>query len=750
MTRTTPERHPDTAVETACLKVSVDPNIFDHDTTADYGPIAEVIGQDRAVGAISFGAQMRGDGFNIFAMGPSGSGRRETLKSVMRQQGAERDVGKDWVYVNNFEDSHRPRALGLPQGTGLPLRDAMATLIEDLAVGLPAAFEADEYKTRRNALEASSQSNHEERVAEIRERAAEDNIALIRTPMGLGFAPVRDGEVVKPEEFNQWPREEREAVQKKIEALQSDLATVFQKELPEIEKQLRRQIRALDQETARATIELEINEAREQFRDSPAIQEYLAAVEEDLVANFNLFLQLAKAGEQAPLSAKLEHPALRRYAVNVIDAADHGDSKEGDSARKIIEEPDPNYANLIGRIEYQPHQGALITDFTMIKPGALHRANGGFLILELRALLIQPYAWEALKRCLKTGEIRVASLADRLGLVSTISLEPDPIPLSVKVALIGDRILYYLLSALDPDFATLFKVQADFDDDIDRSPESLRLMAQMLAEIGRREQLTPFDRSAMAAMLEHASRLSDDAAKLSLGVEPIGDVMREAAHWASEAGAEQVSAEHVRHAVKERRHREGRLRERAVEIVSREIVNIDTEGAATGQVNGLAVVSLGESRFGRPSRITARTRLGTGKIIDIEREVKLGGPIHSKGVLILSSFLATRYGGDRPVSLSASLVFEQSYGGVDGDSASSAELYALLSALSGVALSQSFAVTGSVDQFGRVQAIGGVNEKIEGFFDVCAARGLTGEQGVLIPSDLPPQNRAIHSASLFF
>jgi len=400
----------------------------------------------------------------------------------------------------------------------------------------------------------------------------------------------------------------------------------------------------------------------------------------------------------------------------------------------VIEESDPNYSNLIGRIEHQPQEGALITDFTLIKPCALHRANGGYLILDARDLLMQPFAWEALKRCLKTSAIRIASAAERYSLVSTISLEPDEIPLSVKVALVGDRRLYYLLSSLDPDFSSLFKVQADFEDDIDRSDANLRMLAGLIADRARAEDLLAFDRGAVAAVLEETSRIADDAAKLSLRIDAIADLMHEADHWARNTGDGLVSVDHVHRAVAERRRRGDRLRERSVEMVSRAIVNIDTTGAVAGQINGLSVISLGETRFGRPARITVRTRVGTGKIIDIEREVKLGGPLHSKGVLILSSFLASRYGAAHPVSLSASIVFEQSYGGVDGDSASSTELYALLSALADAPISQSLAVTGSVDQFGRVQAIGGVNEKIEGFFDICAARGLTGEQGALIPA----------------
>jgi lon-related putative ATP-dependent protease len=712
--------------------VRIDPEAIGFDTTADSPDLEGVVGQSRACEAIEFGAGMPGDGFNIFALGPWGAGRRSTLREVMRRLAADREPGDDWVYVYNFREQHRPRAIRLPRGKAVPLRRAMADLVEDLAVGLPAAFETEEYKSRRSALEAEGQSQQEEKISDLRERAEDEDIALIRTPMGLTFAPVSEGSVVKPEVFKTWPEEDRKRVQEKIEEFQEELNAIIQHELPAIEKEVRDKVRQLDREVASSTIELAVKEVANQFEGIEAIEEYLEAVRSDLNEHFHLFLQLAQAGEQVPLTAKLEHPALRRYAVNVIDG-DGPEAEDGALPVKVVEEPDPTHSNLIGRIEYQPQQGALITDHTLIKPGALHRANRGFLILEARSVLMQPFAWEALKRALKTRQIRIAPMSDRFGLVSTISLEPDEIPLDVKVGLVGDRMLYYLLSALDPDFPQLFKVQADFEDDIDRSEENVAALARLVAEIQRREELRPFDRGGVAAVLEQASRLADDAQKVSLRIEGIGDLMREAEHKARGDGADTVSAEHVQAAVEARRRRAGRLRDRAVEMVSRDIVKVDTTGAESGQVNGLSVIELGDTRFGRPARITARTRVGSGKIVDIEREVELGGPIHSKGVMILSSFLSTRYGGEHPVSLQASLVFEQSYGGIEGDSASSAELYALLSALSEVPIGQRFAVTGSVDQFGRVQAIGGVNEKIEGFFDVCSERGLSGDQGVLIP-----------------
>jgi lon-related putative ATP-dependent protease len=409
---------------------------------------------------------------------------------------------------------------------------------------------------------------------------------------------------------------------------------------------------------------------------------------------------------------------------------DHSDTE----GAPVVYEDNPTYQNLIGRVEHMARMGALLTDFQLIKPGALHRASGGYLILDARKVLTQPYAWEALKRVLQAGQIRIESVGQMLSLISTVSLEPEPIPLDVKIALFGERMLYYLLWQLDPDFAELFKVEADFETEMDRTDSNQKLYAQLIATLVQKKDLRPFDRSAVVRVIERSARLAGDREKLTMRTRNIIDLLEEADYWAGENGNGTVTDGDVQQAIEAQIHRADRVRERVQEAILRDTFLIDTQGEVVGQINGLSVLQLGNFAFGRPTRITARTRLGKGQVLDIEREVELGGPIHSKGVLILSGFLGGRYTSDRPLSLSASLVFEQSYGGVEGDSASSAELYALLSAIADLPLRQSLAVTGSVNQRGQVQAIGGVNEKIEGFFDVCQARGLTGEQGVLIPA----------------
>jgi len=475
----------------------------------------------------------------------------------------------------------------------------------------------------------------------------------------------------------------------------------------------------------------------EHFNDIPAVLDFLKAVSRDLVDNVDIFLKPEPVREEAMVApapvAPRNDPRFRRYLVNVMVSSAPCEGEPGKGAPVIVED-NPTFANLIGRVEHVAQMGALVTDFTLIQPGALHKANGGYLIVDARAVLLQPFTWEALKRALKTGALKIESAAEQMSLASTVSLEPDPIPLSVKVILVGERQLYYTLAEFDPDFPKLFKVQVDFEDEAERSAENLNLLARFIAAVVRDWGLRPADAGAVARLSDEASRLADDNERISLHTSDLADLVREADHWAGVAKSEIILREHVERAVSERIYRADRIREKSHEMIARGIVLVDVDGEKIGQINGLSVMGIGDFRFGKPSRITARVRLGAGKVIDIEREVALGGPIHSKGVLILASFLAARYALDEPPSLSASLVFEQSYGGVEGDSASAAELFALMSALSDVPIRQTFAVTGSVNQMGEVQAIGGVNEKIEGFFDVCRASGLTGKQGAIIPA----------------
>jgi lon-related putative ATP-dependent protease len=724
-------------LEATALYQRCDPTQFTFETTADLQDLAEVIGQERAVEAVRFGIGIRRDGFNLFALGPEGVGKYAVVRHYLERQSATQPPPSDWCYVNNFVEAHKPCALRLPPGGGVTLRREMEHLVEELRTAIPTTFESENYRTRRQEIEEEFRERQEKALADVQRQAQERGLALIRTPMGLAFAPTRGGQVVSPEDFQKLPPEEQQRAQADVANLQEELQKSLG-QMPQWDRERRAKVKELDQEVGIFAVGHLIEELRRNYTDLPEVIEYLSRVQQDVMENLDEFRRTAEAPEAPPPipaegAPRRFPPAavpsfVRRYQVNVI--VDHS----GATGAPVIYEDHPTAQNLVGRIEHMAQMGALITDFNLIKAGALHRANGGYLILEARKVLLQPFAWEELKRALSSEEIRVEVLGQTLSLISTVSLEPEPIPLDVKVVLLGERLLYYTLSQLDPDFAELFKVAADFEDQMDRTSENHLLYARMIATMVRQEGLRPFDRQAVARVIEQSARIAGDAERLSTHVQSIADLLREADYWAGEAQRGVVSAADVQRAIDAQIYRSDRVRERLQEEIQRGTILIDSQGAKVGQVNGLSVITLGQFAFGRPSRITARVRLGRGEVVDIEREVALGGPIHSKGVLILSSYLGARYAMDRPLSLSASLVFEQSYSGVEGDSASSAELYALLSALADLPIKQGLAVTGSVNQYGQVQAIGGVNEKIEGFFDVCRAQGLTGEQGVLIPA----------------
>ncbi|MEA3345812.1 MAG: AAA family ATPase [Chloroflexota bacterium] len=724
------------SLDAEALRWRCDPEQFDFETTEEMEELTEIIGQPRAVEAVQFGLGIKQEGYNIFALGPTGTGKRSLIRQFFERQAASEPVSPDFCYIHNFEEPHKPQALQLPSGMGIELRQDMEDLVKELRTALSAAFESEEYQTRRQVIEEEFAERQQEAFQEIQERAQEQSLAVVRTPAGFVFAPMREGEVLSPQELQELPEEERESLEKKVKELQEKLQEIL-RQMPSWRREMMERVRELNQEVTDFAVGDLIDEARQKYADFPEVVKYLDAVREDVLENVRDFLpqggnRQEEEGGPLPSGAdnrmRMRPSSLRRYRVNVM--VDHSDLE----GAPVVYEDNPTYQNLIGRIEHTARMGALMTDFNLIKPGALHRANGGYLMLDARKLLTQSFAWEGLKRALRSGQIRIESPGQMLSLISTVSLEPEPIPLNVKVALLGEPLLYYLLSALDPDFSELFKVAADFDVRMDRDSDSQSLYARLIGSLARKEGLRPFDRGAVARVIEHSARMVRDSEKLSTRMRDVTDLLREADYWADEEGNGVVTSDDVQRAIDAQIYRSDRLRERVQEEIMRGTILIDTEDAKVGQVNGLSVIQLNDFAFGRPTRITARARLGTGDMVDIEREVELGGPIHSKGVLILSGFLRSRYAIHSPLSLSASLVFEQSYGGVEGDSASSAELYALLSAISQVPIKQSLAVTGSVNQHGQVQAIAGVNEKIEGFFDVCKARGLTGEQGVLIPA----------------
>jgi len=706
---------------------AADLGALEFETTAELAPLRDLVIHPRASEAITFGTEISQRGFNISAIGTSGARIQQSVKLLLEDAARARPLPTDWVYVNNLESPHRPMAISLPGRRAPAFQTAVHDLIEELRASLPAIFESEDYQKRRSAIEQSIQAKNEQAFAALSEKATARNVAILRTPMGFGMAPMRDGKVVPPAEFNTWSDNEQRETRDAIRELEKELEQTL-RSIPRSEKEQRDAVRALDRETAKFAVAQPFDQVKTRFSDLPPVLRHIEAMRIDLLENVRFFVSAEAAEQDAMRAAMRLAGPFDRYEVNVlVTQADHR------AGAPVIEELHPTLANLVGRIEYLQVQGALVTNFRLIKAGALHQANGGTLLLDARSLLAEPFSWMALKRALLRQEITIEDVSRFIGLTTTVSLEPDPIPLDVKIVLFGDRLLYYLWSALDPDVAQHFKVLADFDDDVSRSPASEAMLARLIGTIAAQEKLRPLDRGGVCRAVEHAARLADDADKLTLLVEKMHDLLAEASHVAGRNGREVVTRADVDQAIAQQIRRISRLRERSEEMILRGIALIETSGARVGQVNGLSVLSLGEYSFGRPSRITSRVRPGGGKIVDIEREVELGGPLHSKGVLILSGYLAGRYALDAPMSVHASLVFEQSYGGVEGDSASSAELYALLSALSGLPLRQDLAVTGSVNQHGLVQAIGGVNEKIEGFFDVCAARGLTGSQGVLIP-----------------
>jgi lon-related putative ATP-dependent protease len=705
-------------------------------TTAEIEGLTEIIGQQRAVESVDFGIGIRSKGYNIYALGPSGTGKESTITDFLAREAAELPVPDDWVYVNNFAQPHRPNAIRLPAGKACEFRRDVEKVVEDLQAAITQAFEGEEYEKQRREIAQKVSELQEAKLDTLREEAEKGAFTMVRTPAGLAFAPkTPEGETMSRDQYSALPAEE----QKKVDDGLSDLNDQLQQAMRHVrqdEKTGREELRHLDQQVSTYAAEHLVDDLREKWATVPEMTDYLDAFLKDVIENADDFKKTDD--EQTPtfmgiaLSGKQRsEAAFRKYQVNVLV-----DNSSHDGA-PVVKESNPSLAQLVGRVEHLAQFGALVTDFNMIKPGALHRANGGFLVVEARELLTKPYAWDALKRCLKTAEVSIEDLATSMGYAAGATLDPEPVPLDVKIVLIGEQMIYYLLYQADPDFAELFKVKADFDTMAERTPANELLYARFIASVCQKEQLPPFTAAAVARVVEHGSRTLEDQQKLSTGFLEISDLVREAGYWGARRneGSDHtiVDAVDVQHAIDHRIYRSNRIEDRVREMITDGVMLIDTAGAITGQINGLSVSMMGDYAFGRPSRITATHRLGDGEVIDIEREVEMGGPIHSKGVMILSGYLGSTYAPDNPLSLNVRLAFEQSYSGIEGDSASGAELYAILSSLSGLPIAQRFACTGSVNQRGQVQAIGGVNEKIEGFFAVCAARGLKGDEGVLIP-----------------
>lgn len=703
-----------------------DPALLDFETTDELDEAADIVGQSRALDAVRFGIDIKQPGFNLFVLGEPGSGRHAAVRHLLEQKAAGEPAPSDWCYVNNFSDPNKPRLLRVPPGRGGQLMRDMQKFVAELAKAISAAFESEEYRVGIEAIQEEFKEREERALRELGQASGEQGIALLRTPHGFVFAPVKGEETMGPEEFEKLPDEEKARIGRLIEEYGERLHKLMH-QFPQWRREMQGRIKETSRETMSLAVGHLIEELKERYTDLLNVLGFLDEVMRDVIeSGEELREQPRTEGDMSGVVVS-GSITLARYQVNLL--VDNGAAMSA----PVVFEDNPVYPNLVGRVDSVAHMGTLVTNFTLVKPGALQRANGGYLVLDAAKLLTQPYAWEGLKRALRSEQLRIESLGQAFGFASTLPLEPEAMPLNVKVVLVGERILYYLLKEYDPDFDELFKVGADFESDIARNESNTRSYGRFLGMLARHYGLRPFDRHAVARMIEHSARLAGDAEKLSASTRRLSDLMQEADHHAGKAGRQGVTREDVDNALASQRHRADRLHASMQEQILRDNLLIAVSGGHVGQVNGLAVIDLGDFMFAHPVRITATVRIGEGDIIDIERESELGGAIHSKGVMILTSFIASRYARSLPLSLTASLVFEQSYGPVEGDSASLAELCALLSALAAVPIRQSMAITGSVNQYGRVQPIGGVNEKIEGFFDICRARGLDGEQGVIIP-----------------
>jgi lon-related putative ATP-dependent protease len=697
-------------------------------STGEMRPMEEIIGQERALRALRFGLEIREKGFNVYTAGAQGTGRMTAVRSFLDELAKAKPRASDWVYVHNFENQYEPNAIALPGGRGPRFREDMKRFIEEARQALPRAFESEEYAKRRDETLQSLQGNRADLIARINQRAQEAGFVIQMSPIGLLTIPIINGKPVPEEEFITLPDEVRAEVQRRRDALNADLRSTL-RQVQEIERQGAEAVKNVNHDIALYAIGNLVAELKENYADVPEVPEYIDAVQNDILENLQAFLGVPEQpGAPPQFQAFIRELPFRKYDVNVVvDNADAGGAP-------VIVEQNPTFQNLLGKIEKEVQFGIFTTDFTMIRPGSLHKANGGYLILNVEDLLRTPLSWDGLKTALKTGEAVIEEPGERMGFITAKTIKPEPVPLDIKVTLIGTPMIYQLLYQMDPDFKELFKVKADFDTVMERSDENAGKYADFMCNLVREEKLRHLDREAIARVIEYGSRLAADKEKLSTQFAAVADLIREANFYAASDGAEQIGRQHVMKAIDEKVYRSNLIQQKIQEYIQRGIFLIETEGEKVGQVNGLSVIGLGDFAFGRPSKVTASIGVGREGIMDIEREAALGGPIHTKGVLIINGYLNNNYAGDKPLGLSARLVFEQSYEGIEGDSASSTELYALLSALSGLPLKQYLAVTGSVNQKGEVQAIGGVNEKLEGFFEVCKAKGLNGNQGALIPA----------------
>jgi lon-related putative ATP-dependent protease len=715
---------PELAVEN--LRWTCDPKIIGAKSTEELKPLDVMVGQPRAYQALMFGLEVKEPGFNIFAAGPPATGKTSTTIDFLEEIAKKKPTPPDWCYVHNFQDEYHPNTLHCPPGLGRQLKQDMLELIGAARIAIPQIFHGEDYATKRDEILKKIDQKRQEIMSRMLQVAEDDGFAMQLTALGITLVPVVKGHPVSDKEFVSLPKDAQAKFAQKQEDLKGKLAPLL-RQIRDLETQARMEISEFDRDVALYAIEHLMSALLEKYKDNSEIAGFLHEIQTRILDDLDQF-RGRRSDQKGPVQDALpDESAFRVYEVNVI--SDNSELK----GAPVVFEQNPTYDNLLGRIEKESEQGTLSTDFTLIKGGSLHRANGGYIIIRAEQVLRDLNVYDALKRMLKAKEITIEDLPQRAGYAAVRSLSPKPIPLEVKVVLIGDSNMYALLFAYDPEFRELFKVKADFDYTMEKNERNLRDYASFFTTLALNEKLKHLDTSAIARLLEHSSRLAEDQDKLSTQFGLVADVVREAHFYASQDDSKYITADHVEKAIEAKTYRSNLVQEKLREYIDRNVIFISTDGEVVGQINGLSVLNVGDFSFGAPSRITVATGLGKEGLIDVQREVNMSGPIHGKGVMIIAGYLASKFARDKPLTLSARIVFEQNYEGVEGDSASSTELYALLSSLSGLPIKQSYAVTGSVNQRGEVQPIGGANEKIEGYFEVCKARELNGQHGVLIP-----------------
>ncbi len=710
------------------LKCSCDARDFNFNTTDEIEPFEEgIIGQDRAEQAMELGFRVKQDGYNIFITGLTGTGRTTYAKTLARKKSRKKDVPPDFCYVYNFKNSEEPKALSLPAGKGAQLKNDMQELIKELQEEIPKLFESEEYEKSKNELMSSYQESSNKLMQEFENKISKKGFVLQNTSQGLIPVPLdEEDNPIKQEDFQQMEEEQKKEIREQSQEIQNEMEQVMRK-IRGIKTEAREELENLEKKVGLSVLQPIIDNLRYKYDKSQDIISYLDDVQQDIINNLDKFNDDNK-DNKSPMSIKSGNKDFfLRYQINLLV-----DNKELDGA-PVIYEPNPTYYNLFGKIEARGQFGTFTTDFTMIKSGAVHRANGGYLILKTKDVLTKPFSWETLKRILINQEIAVENIGEQYRTIPVITLKAEAIPVDIKIIMIGSPYIYQLLYNYDEEFKKLFKIKADFDTEMKRNQKNMDKFASFISCICKKEGIRHFTAEAVSQIIEYSCRLTGDTKKLSTRFNEIMELLYEANTMAELAKNEYVEKSNVLKAIAEKEKRSNLVEEKIQEMIVRGHILIDTDGKKAGQINGLSVYQTGHYSFGRPSRITAQTYLGRKGVINIEREAKMSGKIHNKAVLILSGYLGGKYAQDKPLTLSASLAFEQSYGGIEGDSASCAELIALLSAISGIPIRQDLAITGSLNQLGDVQPIGGVNEKIEGFFRVCKEMGLSGKQGVVIP-----------------